>query len=119
MHTSSAACRQALLALTLVLLNGWIVVRLVGLPYGSFQWTVFAQTYFAESEIPGGCSDGIDNNGDGLADCADPTCRADSSCAAAAPIMGAQGVFLAILALVLASYFGLRRQPGSGAPGDS
>jgi hypothetical protein len=42
-----------------------------------------------EADAPVGaetsCFDGIDNNGDGLVDCADPTCASAAACVAAAP----------------------------------
>jgi hypothetical protein len=38
------------------------------------------------------CLDGIDNNGDGLADCEDPTCNAAVECVPAAPSGGELGV---------------------------
>ncbi len=38
------------------------------------------------------CLDGIDNNGDGLADCADPSCNAQVQCVPAAPVGDELGV---------------------------
>jgi hypothetical protein len=48
-------------------------------------------TRIAESN----CLDGIDNNGDGLADCADPTCNAQVECVPAPATGGELGVFIA------------------------
>jgi hypothetical protein len=42
----------------------------------------------ADAMAPGpetSCYDGVDNNGDGLVDCADPTCASIAACIAAAP----------------------------------
>ena len=119
MQKSKVVCSEVALALLLVLVNAWTVVRLIGLPYGPFQWAVFAQTYLGESDFPGGCSDGVDNNGDGLVDCVDPDCRADPGCTARAPILGAPGVALAIFVLLVVSYFGLWRRPARGSGTES
>jgi hypothetical protein len=37
----------------------------------------------AEERSDAACTDGVDNDGDGLVDCADPDCRARSICAPA------------------------------------
>jgi hypothetical protein len=110
MRDVSAACKEVLLALLLVLLNGWLVVGIVGVTYGPFQWVVFAQPYMSE----GNCHDGVDNDGDGAVDCTDPDCRTDPACAAPAPIMGAAGVALTMLVLLLVAAVALRRRPARG-----
>ena len=33
-----------------------------------------------EGNVPGDCIDGVDNDGDGLLDCADPSCAEVSDC---------------------------------------
>ena len=96
---------EVALASGLVLLNSWFVVGVVGISYGPFSWMVLAQPYMGESD----CSDGIDNDSDNLVDCADPDCRTDPACAAPAPLLGIEGVVLALLVLVLAAGIALRR----------
>jgi hypothetical protein len=89
----------------------------VGLSYGPFRWALLAQTYMNENDAPGGCSDTVDNDSDGLIDCADPECCADPACvgdpacAAPVPIMGPPGTALTLLVLLLVFAFGLRRRP--------
>jgi C1A family cysteine protease len=39
----------------------------------------------ADDEV---CTDGVDNNGDGLTDCADPTCAADPACTSSGALTG-------------------------------
>lgn len=39
-----------------------------------------------ESTVAGGCSNTIDDDGDGLVDCADPDCSADPACTAPSPL---------------------------------
>lgn len=49
---------------------------------------------------PDGCSDGEDNDQDGLTDCADPDCVNVSPCVAPAPALGAAGMVVAGLLLL-------------------
>ncbi|MCX8073782.1 MAG: hypothetical protein N3C12_15245 [Candidatus Binatia bacterium] len=59
------------------------------------------------------CSDGFDNDGDGLVDCADPSCATSTRCAAPVPV--GQGPWTGVMAGVLAllgvsALLGLRRR---------
>lgn len=119
MQKLRTACTEILLAALLVLLNWWVVVGVVGVTYGPFDWAVFAGIYMGEADFPAGCTDGVDNDSNGLVDCADLDCRTDPACTAAAPIMGTAGVALLLLVLLLVAAFGLRRRPVSGSAGDS
>ena len=47
-----------------------------------------------------GCSDGIDNDGDGLVDCGDPDCIGIAPCVAPAPALSSTGLILGALALL-------------------
>ena len=107
-----SAWMEVLLALVLVLLNGWVVVRVIGVAYGPFDWAAYAGIYMGESTFPNGCSDGIDNDRNNLVDCADPDCRDDRACIAAAPVIGPAGLVLLFLVLLLVAAFAVRRGPG-------
>ena len=45
--------------------------------------TTMTAVYVLSPTGPEACQDGIDNNGDGLVDCADPKCASDASCTGA------------------------------------
>ena len=47
------------------------------------------------------CRDQVDNDGDGLVDCADPDCLSAPTCGAAAPMMGSIGMLLLAAALLV------------------
>jgi len=67
----------------------------------------------SESGLPvgsAGCSDGVDNDGDGLIDCGDPDCRATAACAAHVPMLGSAGLVLAVLALVVVAATGFLKR---------
>ncbi len=49
---------------------------------------------------PAGCSDGIDNDGDGLIDCGDPDCLGIPPCIAPAPALGSGGLIVTALMLL-------------------
>jgi hypothetical protein len=55
------------------------------------------------------CSDGIDNDGDGLIDCGDPDCAGDRACTAPAPVLSWPGLLAAILLLGGVAAYRLRR----------
>jgi len=113
------ACLEILLATLLVVLNGWFVVRVVGVSYGPFDWAAFAAVYQAEADFLDGCTDGVDNDSNGQVDCADLSCRDDPACTAPAPILGAPGVALLGLVLLLVAAVALRRRPVNSNAGDS
>lgn len=65
-----------------------------------------------ESEDPGSpspCNDGIDNDRDGLTDCADPQCASSNVCPTAAPAASGFGVALLVAALGFIAALTLRR----------
>jgi hypothetical protein len=64
-----------------------------------------------------GCSDGIDNDGDGLIDCADPDCGNTPPCGPVAPVMSPRMVVVLIVTLSAVGLLGLwgaRRRARSG-----
>ena len=102
------------IALLIVLFNGFFAVRLVGLSYSHFHWEAFAGSYGpTENFSADSCSDGVDNDLNGLTDCADPACWGTSTCPTPAPTVSWPG--LAALGALLASvgWFALRRQRSS------
>jgi hypothetical protein len=62
------------------------------------------------AEVGALCSDGIDNNLNGLIDCADPSCAGSEPCIAAAPAMSPVLLLLALAALSLIGLLQLRRR---------
>jgi hypothetical protein len=56
------------------------------------------------------CSDGIDNNGNSLVDCADPSCAGERICTEGAPAMGSAGLIAVALALLGLGSFALARR---------
>ena len=56
------------------------------------------------------CSDGIDNDGDGLTDCADPDCANTPPCAPAAPALSPRLFVILVLTLSVAGMLGLLAQ---------
>jgi len=55
------------------------------------------------------CTDGIDNDMDGLIDCADPDCSHTPPCGAPVPLMSWSPLALLVVALFSAGAFGVRR----------
>lgn len=93
--------RRSVLAAAIVIANLVVSVEFLGLSYERFDWKAYAQAYIpGEDEVPGGCSDGIDNDGDGLIDCADPDCFLAPNCRVPAPAPALS--WYAMLASVLA-----------------
>ena len=98
-------------AVLLLLLNGIFVSQLMGLSYAPFTWEAYAATY-GPGEDPGdpdSCSDGIDNNTNGLTDCADPACFGHMSCANHAPALSLAGLVSLGIVLATAGALILRR----------
>jgi hypothetical protein len=58
----------------------------------------------------GSCFDGIDNDGNGLTDCADPACRGTAACGGNVPTMSRYGLIACILILAAVGIYGLRTQ---------
>ena len=57
-----------------------------------------------------GCIDGIDNDGDGLTDCADPDCANTPPCGTAAPAMSARMIVALIAVLSAVGFWRARRR---------
>lgn len=57
-----------------------------------------------------GCTDGIDNDGDGLTDCADPDCGNTPACGPVAPTVSHSGLGLAVLSLFFVGVLALIRR---------
>jgi hypothetical protein len=64
---------------------------------------------------PQGCSDGVDNDADGLTDCDDRDCRNIPPCLHLAPVASPSGALMLIAALALVGLVGLLR---ATRPGD-
>src|SRR5262245_49469289 len=92
-----------LVTLALVLGSSLLTWR-TGVSYEHFTWAAYAGGAMypdTEIEVPGGCSDGEDNDIDGPIDCADSDCRLSVVCNAPAPAMSTTGI--AVLLTLLAS----------------
>ena len=99
--------------LTLVLGSSLLTWRTTGLSYDRFTWAAYAgmQIYpDTEEEVPGGCSDGLDNDNDGPIDCADSDCADAIVCNAPAPVMSVTGIAALMTMLMLVGLFGLLRR---------
>jgi hypothetical protein len=100
-----------LVALGLMVLNGFFVAQLVGLSYDRFTWEAYAQGYGpGEDGTPQSCSDGIDNNTNNLIDCADPACFGVYPCAASAPTVSFPGLISLGVVLGSIGLLALRRR---------
>jgi hypothetical protein len=99
--------REITIAIALFALNAIAVQYYFGLPPA--LGTIMFQ-YETDPGV-GGCSDGVDNDGDGDIDCADMDCVGIAPCVAPAPALGSTGLVLsALLMLVIgASALALRR----------
>jgi hypothetical protein len=89
--------------------------RTTGLSYDHFTWAAYAGDMKViypdtENEIPGGCSDGEDNDLDGPIDCADSDCIADIACNAPAPVVTFSGMVVLMTLLMLVGWLGLGRK---------
>jgi hypothetical protein len=62
------------------------------------------------------CTDGIDNDRNGLIDCRDPSCSTTRPCSAPVPVASPAGIALLIMALVVVSLFTLRRLSRGARP---
>jgi hypothetical protein len=60
---------------------------------------------------PAACSDGLDNDNDGLIDCTDPDCTKVHPCSAPAPVLSHAGLLLLIVLFTIIGLFrlGVRR----------
>lgn len=98
--------------LTLVLGSSLLTWKTTGLSYDRFTWAAYAGMTYpdTEDEVPGGCSDGIDNDNDGPMDCADSDCAEDIACNAPAPVMSVTGIATLLTLLMLVGLFGIMRR---------
>lgn len=88
--------------LTLVLGSSLLTWNTTGVSYDHFTWAAYAGPIIytdTEDELPGGCSDGIDNDNDTFIDCADSDCNNNIACTSPAPAMSMTGL-VALLALL-------------------
>jgi hypothetical protein len=65
---------------------------------------------FEDSGGAGACDDGIDNDGNGLTDCADPACSNVAPCAVLAPTVSHNGLMAGALLLLIVGAIGLSRR---------
>ncbi len=110
--------RRLTVAALIVVLNV-ISLDFLGVSQGRFDWQVFAQVYLpGENEFPGGCTDGVDNDGDMLVDCDDPDCFGFSGCAShQAPVLSWYALLVTIVILSGCGYFAMRRSKRETASG--
>jgi len=99
-------------AVVLVLGSSLLTWR-TGVSYDHFTWAAYAQQTYpgTENGVPGGCSDGVDNDRDGRTDCADSDCADSPACPAAAPAMSVSGIAILLTVLALIGLFSLLRRP--------
>jgi PKD repeat protein len=59
-----------------------VTAAITGYPVGAEGTTIatFNDPLVAENAVPGACADGVDNDCDGLIDCADPDCSGEPEC---------------------------------------
>ncbi len=105
-----------ILTVALVLGSNVLTWRATGVSYDHFTWTAYAGMIYpeTEAEVPGGCSDGLDNDLDGPIDCDDEDCLRDIACGfAPAPALSPVGFAVLLALLILVGFFGIlrRRQP--------
>lgn len=102
-----------IVALALVVGSNLLTWRTTGLSYDQFTWAVYAGPMIypeTEDEVPGGCSDGIDNDMDEDVDCADSDCADNIVCNAPAPALSGTGIALMMALLLLVGWFGVARR---------
>jgi len=102
-----------LVTLALVLGSSFLTWRTTGVSYDRFTWAAYAlPTVYPdrEDEVPGGCSDGIDNDIDGRIDCADSDCADAVVCNAPVPVISVTGIATLMLILTLVGLVGLLRR---------
>jgi hypothetical protein len=100
------------LAILIVLGNGLLTWNTTGLSYDRFTWVAYAGTLMypmTEDEVPGGCTDGEDNDMDGDIDCADEDCANVVPCVAPAPVISPAGLLVLMIVLMLLGSFGILR----------
>jgi hypothetical protein len=100
--------------LALVLGSNVLTWSTTGLSYDHFTWAAYAAVNFYpghEDEVPGGCSDGEDNDMDMLVDCADvEDCSDEAICVAPAPTVSPLGLVALMVLLMLIGLYGLMQR---------
>jgi hypothetical protein len=76
---------------------------------GTATATRTAASALREVDVPGGCTDGVDNDADGVTDCADPDCTNTADCPRASPAISPVGLVAAVLLLVALAFYRMRR----------
>lgn len=100
-------------AIAVVLGNGLLTWNTTGLSYDRFTWVAYAALPMypmTEDEVPGGCTDGIDNDMDGDIDCADEDCANVVPCVAPAPVISPTGLVILMSLMILIGAFGILRR---------
>jgi hypothetical protein len=89
--------RELMVAAILLALNAGLVAYFLG-----FESTAEAgpPPIQYETDLPGGCSNQIDDDDDGVTDCGDPDCIGDPACTAPAPALGPAGLVIGALLLL-------------------
>jgi MYXO-CTERM domain-containing protein len=103
----------SLVTIALVLGSNALTLKGTGISYDRYTWAAYAGTMIytdTEDELPGGCSDGIDNDGDTFIDCADSDCVDNFPCVAPAPAMSPTTVTALVAMLMLVGLISLLRR---------
>lgn len=101
------------LAILVVLGNGLLTWNTTGLSYDRFTWVAYAGLSMYpehEDDVPGGCSDGEDNDLDTFIDCADSDCADIAPCGAPAPVISPAGIIVLMVMLILLGSWGILRR---------
>ena len=101
-----------IVALALFAANVFVASRIVSLSYSHFTWQAYAAIYGPGEGGLGvdSCSDHIDNDANGLIDCADPGCAGAPNCIALAPAMSWYNLLTLLVVLGTVGLLSLRRQ---------
>ena len=115
--------RGAVIAFVVVFGGAFLTPLMTGLSYDRLTWTAYAEVVYPATETgdlgAAACSDGIDNDNDGLTDCVDPDCAAVAPCIAAAPALSSSALLLLVVVLMTVGLLGYARRrwqipPSSG-----
>lgn len=105
-------CGSLAIALLAILISGWLTPFATGLSYHRFTWEAYAGSVYPSKETGdlgnAACSNGIDDDHDGLTDCADPDCFGISPCGAPAPAISTAGLAVLLVGLAIVGPFLLR-----------
>lgn len=105
-----------LIALVVAFAGPVLTPLMTGLSYGRLTWQAYAQVVYPVTESAdlgaAACSDHIDNDNDGLTDCADPDCARVPPCGAPAPTLSSGALLLLIVVLTTVGLLGHARRRG-------